>query len=168
VSTRLADVATAASAEDLAAVRALFREYAASPDVAPNFPDVLARQGFERELATLPGAYAPPRGVLLLARVAGEPAGCVACRPLAERGVCEMKRLYVRPAFRAAGLGRALVERVVAEAARVGYARMRLDTLPSMTAAQRLYRALGFRDIPPYGEPAAPGAVFLERALGPH
>jgi ribosomal protein S18 acetylase RimI-like enzyme len=79
-----------------------------------------------------------------------------------------MKRLYVRPAFRAAGLGRALVERIVAEAALAGYARMRLDTLPSMVAAQRLYRALGFRDIAPYCENPVPGAVFLERALGPH
>jgi putative acetyltransferase len=168
MSVRLADVAPAASGEDLAAVRALFREYAASPDLESGLRDALAQQGFERELAALPGAYAPPGGALLLARVAGEPAGCVALKPLAEPGVCEMKRLYVRPAFRATGLGRTLAERIVAAAVGAGYTRMRLDTLPSMTAAQRLYRALGFRDVAPYCDNPVPGAVFLERALGPH
>ena len=147
-----------ADTADLPTVRALFAEYAAGLGFS------LAFQGFDDELASLPGAYAPPRGALLLARTAAETAGCVALRPLAP-DVCEMKRLFVRPAWRGTGLGARLAEAVVAEARRLAYARMRLDTTPEMGAAQSLYARLGFRDIPPYRENPVPGTRFLELTL---
>ena len=153
------------SAEDLDAVRELFREYVSAPGWEASFHEYLAQQAFDDELRGLPGAYRPPAGALLLARVDGKPAGCVAVKPLDPPAVCEMKRLYVRPAFRAHGVGRALVEAIVAAAEAGGYRRMRLDTLPSMDAAQRLYRALGFRAIPAYCENPVAGAVFMEREL---
>lgn len=142
------------------AARALFRAYAASLDFDLCF------QGFEEELAGLPGAYAPPGGALLLAEVRGEVAGCVAFRTLdAEKGVCEMKRLYVRPAWRGAGVGRALAEAVVEAAQRQGFQIMRLDTVASMTAARRLYRALGFRERTAYYANPLDEVVYMERAL---
>jgi putative acetyltransferase len=141
-------------------VRQLFQEYAGSVGVDVCFQD------FNQELATLPGRYAAPAGRLLLARHSGQVAGCVALRRF-DDGVCEMKRLYVRPEFRASGLGRALVTRIIDEARRAGYERMRLDSLPSMQAAINLYRQLGFRDIPPYGSNPVPGAVYLELPLEP-
>jgi ribosomal protein S18 acetylase RimI-like enzyme len=148
----------AGSAEDVATAFALIREYADALGVDLCFQDL------ERELAELPGAYAPPRGRLLLARVDGQTAGCVALRPLGP-DVCEMKRLYVRPAFRGAGAGRALVESVLAEAKSVGYRRMVLDTLATMESAQALYRAFGFRPASPYYDNPISGAVYLERTL---
>jgi GNAT superfamily N-acetyltransferase len=147
-----------ADTADLAAVRTLFEEYAAGLGFS------LAFQGFDDELASLPGAYAPPRGALLVARSGDEAAGCVALRPLAA-GVCEMKRLFVRPAWRGSGLGARLAEAIVDEARRLGYARMRLDTTPEMASAQSLYARLGFRDIEPYRENPVPGTRFLELTL---
>lgn len=142
----------------LADVRLLLEEYAASLGVDLEF------QGFQAELAALPGAYAPPGGRLLLARVGGQAAGCVAVRPLG-LGICEMKRLYVRPDHHGTGLGRRLAEAAVREAIRTGYRVMRLDTLETMTAARGLYRALGFRPIAPYRDNPVPGAEFLELDL---
>ena len=139
---------------DVAEVRTLFREYADTLSFALDFQD------FERELAELPGAYAPPHGALLLVRGAG----CVGLRPLDE-ATCEMKRLYVRPAARGGGVGRLLAEAAGAEARRLGYARMRLDTVPGMEAAQALYAQLGFREIVPYRANPIPGARFLELEL---
>lgn len=144
--------------DDLPEVRALFREYADSLGVDLSFQD------FDRELASLPGDYAPPRGRLLLAEHAAVVAGCVALRPLGV-DVCEMKRLFVRPAFRGARLGRMLAEAILSEARRIGYSRMRLDTLPSMAEAIVLYERLGFTDIAPYRHNPVPGARFLERTL---
>ncbi len=144
--------------ERLRQVHSLFEEYAASLDTDLCF------QGFADELAALPGAYARPSGRLLLALHTSDPAGCVALRAL-DPGVCEMKRLFVRPAFRGTGLGRRLVERLIAEAHGAGYARMRLDTLPSMRSARMLYAELGFTPIPPYRPNPIPGVEYLELDL---
>lgn len=149
------EIVRAESLEQIAEARALFQEYAASLGFDLDF------QGFEAELAGLPGAYAPPQGRLLLAFHDGRPAGCVALREL-EDGICEMKRLYVRPDFQGLRIGRALAEAVISEARGIGYSRMRLDTVPAMGKAQALYRALGFREIPPYRFNPVPGTVFLE------
>jgi putative acetyltransferase len=144
---------------DIEEARRLFREYESSLGIDLCF------QNFEQELAELPGRYAPPRGALLLAR--GEEnaiAGCAALRPLEEE-ICEMKRLYVRDAFRGRGAGRLLAEEVIGEARRIGYRRMRLDTLPSMRRAIALYRSLGFTDIAPYTLNPVEGTLFLEKKL---
>lgn len=143
---------------ELGAVQALFREYAASLQVALDF------QGFDREVAGLPGDYAPPRGALLVARTERTVVGCIALRPL-EGATAEVKRLYVRPEHRGGGLGLRLVEALLDEARRKGYRRLRLDTLPDMEAAQALYERLGFREIPPYTTNPVPGARFLELVL---
>ena len=153
------ELAEARAPEDLAQVRRLFRAYADWLEVDLCF------QGFERELAELPGCYAPPAGRLLIARVGGEVVGCVGLRPLGP-GVCEMKRLWVEPGFGGRGIGRALAEQIVAAAQAIGYARMRLDTIPDrMPAAQHLYASLGFREIPPYYDNPLAGVVMLELEL---
>lgn len=152
--------------DDLAATVALFRAYAASLDVD------LAYQGFEAEMAAMPGKYAPPAGRLLLARSAeGVPIGCVGLRalgpPLGAPGCCEMKRLYVAPEGRGLGLGARLVEAVIREAEAIGYREMRLDSLPSMGPAIALYRKLGFETMAPYYDTPVAGTVFLRRVLHP-
>jgi GNAT superfamily N-acetyltransferase len=145
---------------DLATVRLLFREYAQSLGFSLDF------QGFEDELRALPGEYAEPGGVILLAdSPAGDPWGIVALRPLEDDGVCEMKRMYVRPEARGTGLGRLLGEAIVAEGKERGYRAMRLDTLDTMKAALTLYRSLGFREIAAYRYNPLPNVVYLERAL---
>jgi GNAT superfamily N-acetyltransferase len=143
---------------DLAAVRELFEEYADSIGISLCF------QGFDAEVAGLPGAYAPPAGRLLLAEWEGRIAGCVALRPLPE-GRCEMKRLFVRPAFRGHGIARRLVQRLLQEARGARYRAVRLDTLPIMGEARALYRSLGFVEIAPYTNNPVEGVLFLELDL---
>lgn len=141
--------------EHLDEVRALLGEYWKSFGFMPCF------QGFDAELAGLPGAYGPPRGALLLAPAGG----CVALRPLDARSA-EMKRLYVRPQARGTGLGRALAQAAVARARELGFARLVLDTIPErMQEAVALYRSMGFRETAPYGESPTPGALCLELQL---
>lgn len=151
-------IVQAENAEDVAAARDLFVAYADALGVSLCF------QGFERELAGMPGAYGPPSGRLLLARWSAEPAGCVALRALGG-ATCEMKRLYVRPALRGRGIGRALASAILDQARQLGYHTMRLDTLPTMPEAIALYRWLGFVEIPPYYDNPIPGALFFERRL---
>ena len=151
-------IAEALDERAVAACRELFREYQQGLGVSLCF------QGFERELERLPGDYARPRGRLLLARIAGEPAGCVALRGL-EGGAGEMKRLYVRPAYRGMGIGRMLAECVIDEARALGYRALKLDTLPAMGEAQALYRELGFVDTEPYNDNPVEGARFLALVL---
>lgn len=145
--------------EDLQTVRQLFLEYQAGLGIDLCF------QGFEAELAELPGAYAPPVGTLLLACIDGEPAGCCAMRPLYNTdhlNACEMKRLFVRPAFRGFGLGRLLVERVMSDGQLAGYTTMLLDTLSDMETARALYQEVGFVEVAPYYHNPIPGAHYLK------
>jgi len=144
----------ATTADALLQARTLFKEYQAALGVDLGFQD------FENELANLPGQYAAPGGRLLLASADSRVAGCVALRPLSG-DACEMKRLFVRPAFRAHGVGRMLAERIIAEARSIGYRRMCLDTLPSMGRAQQLYEVLGFREIEAYRYNPIAGTKYL-------
>jgi ribosomal protein S18 acetylase RimI-like enzyme len=151
-------IVQATSPADIAAARRLFEEYAASLNISLCF------QNFSEELAGLPGAYAAPRGRLLLAWVDGAPAGCVALRPK-EGQACEMKRLYVRSAHQGTGLGRQLVAAVITEARAIGYESMLLDTLPIMQTALKLYDSIGFVRRAPYYPTPVDGTVFMELKL---
>jgi len=154
----------AVAAQDVALARALFVEYARWLDVDLCF------QGFDRELATLPGVYAAPRGRLLIAGAPNAAFGCIALRPLEIPGIAagtagEVKRLYVQPARRAGGWGRRLVETLVGEACAIGYRELKLDTLEWMAEARKLYARLGFRECPPYYHNPLPGAVYMTLTL---
>lgn len=142
----------------MAVARSLIEEYAGSLEIDLDF------QGFREEVARFPRGYSPPEGTVLLAYEGEEVSGVVALRRQSP-SVCEMKRLYVRPKFRGRGVGRALSEELIRTATRLGYAKMRLDTLPTMDAAIGLYRALGFREIPPYRYNPVTGAHFMELDL---
>lgn len=153
-------LSAARNAQELETARELFIEYTKSLDVDLTFQDV------EGELAALPGKYAEPAGIIVLARGPyGEALGCAALRPLEQEGVCEIKRLYVRPTARGAALGRRLALAVIAHARRQGYHRMLLDTLPGMDAAQEIYRDLGFDAVEPYYDNPIRDTVFLELKL---
>lgn len=148
--------------DDLQTVRDLFTDYQAAIGIDLRFQD------FETELAELPGDYTPPAGALVLALVDGAPAGCCALRPLPNTdhlNACEMKRLFVRPAFRGFGLGRLLVERVLSEGQLAGYTNMLLDTLSDMETARALYQEAGFVEVAPYYHNPIPGAHYLKVEL---
>jgi putative acetyltransferase len=153
----------ARSDADIDAAGRLFKAYAASIGVDLCF------QNFAEEVATLPGDYAPPLGCLLLAERSGDMLGCVALRSLAPHAgserVGEVKRLYVEPHAQRAGIGRALASSVIERANALGYATLKLDTLPAMTGAQALYASLGFRECLPYYDNPLPGVIYLSRAL---
>lgn len=144
---------------DMARMRRLFADYRDRLGIDLSFQD------FDRELNSLPGPYARPGGCLLLAEDGDRVAGGVGMWPLAENGVCEMKRLFVYELWRGSGLGRRLAVAVMAEARAAGYRRMRLDSLGTMTEARALYRSLGFQECPPYYENPLPDVLYLEIAL---
>ena len=150
----------AQTADHYRQARQLFQQYADALGFDLEF------QGFSRELTTLPGEYAPPKGCILLAENADEIVGCVALRSLG-KGICEMKRLYVVPDYRNQKIGRALAEAVINRARKIGYERMRLDTIESMTAAQMLYRSLGFQPIKPYRYNPLNNPSYFELNLHP-
>ncbi|MSO53849.1 MAG: GNAT family N-acetyltransferase [Rhodospirillales bacterium] len=152
-------IALASTRRDIAASRRLFAEYQAWLGVDLCF------QGFDDELRSLPEKYGPPRGRFLLARVSGRIAGVIAVAPL-EDNICEMKRLFVRPAWRGRGLGRRLAEAIIRAAQELGYQRMRLDTLARLDEAIRLYRSMGFVTIPAYYRNPLENVVYLELDLG--
>ena len=153
------EIIEALTEEHVGVARALFQEYADSIGIDLRF------QGFEEELRDLPGRYAPPNGGLFVAFSGRDPVGCVALRPLEEKGIAELKRLFVRPSGRGMGLGHALAERAISRAREAHYSRIRLDTLSTMQDAQRLYRRLGFKDIAPYTFNPIPDAVYMELDL---
>jgi putative acetyltransferase len=145
--------------EHIEEARSLFLEYGSSLGFSLCF------QSFDEEVKNLPGGYGPPSGILLLARCSGHAGGCIALRKL-DAGICEMKRLYVRPGDRGKGLGRVLVERLISEARALGYKRMRLDTIESaMKDAVALYRQIGFREIAPYSSIPIESALWMELVL---
>lgn len=150
------------STTDLQAVRNLFREYQASLGLDLGF------QNFDEEFNGLPGKYAPPQGALYLFEYDGAPAGCVALRSLSEPATGELKRLYVRPLARGQRAGHRLVQAMLSRARTLGYRRVLLDTLESMTAARKLYESFGFREIAPYYKSPLTNAVYYALELGPH
>jgi len=153
------EIVPAHTPDQIEEARQLFKEYAAWLEIDLCF------QNFDVELAGLPGDYAPPRGRLLLAVDGDQIAGCIALRKMAD-GICEMKRLFVRAAFRGKGLGRELADNIIRNATKIGYERMRLDTLPGrMDKAIALYRELGFKEIAPYYNNPVPDAMFMELVL---
>jgi GNAT superfamily N-acetyltransferase len=152
------EIHLAKRSEDIQAVQILWKEYWTSFGLAPEF------QSFTDELRDLPGVYSEPGGLLIIARDCEKPAGTIALRRLSERS-CETKRLYVRPAFRGNGLGRALLHRVITDARSIGYATMYADSLPSMADAHALYRSYGFRQAGPYSATPTPGAMYFELSL---
>jgi ribosomal protein S18 acetylase RimI-like enzyme len=157
------ELLTPTTPELLEATRVIFREYGDSLGIDLCF------QNFDEELATLPGEYATPGGALLLALLDGAVAGCGALRPLRDvdyANACEMKRLYVRPAFRSYGLGRLLAQVLLDRGLQAGYSHMLLDTLDDMEAARGLYASLGFEEVPPYYFNPIPGAHYLKATLG--
>ena len=144
--------------DEIEILRTLFLEYEASLGIDLSF------QQFDEEVSSLPGDYAPPDGFLFLAFSDDEPAGCSAVRKISD-GICELKRMYVRPAFRRLGIGKVLASEAIKTARHSGYRLMRLDTLPGMTQAITLYRSLGFISIPPYRFNPIPGTLFMELKL---
>jgi ribosomal protein S18 acetylase RimI-like enzyme len=155
----------AATVADHETVRLLFTEYVTAPHSESQFHEYLAQQDFIREIAELPGLYAPPLGALLLAEHGALAVGCVALKPLEPPEICEMKRLYVRPQARGLGAGHALVAAVIDAGRNAGYRSMRLDCMPSMHDAQRLYRTFGFSEIAAYNANPVAGSLFFERDL---
>ncbi len=152
-------IVPARSKIELISAAALLRAYAKS------LPVDLAPQGFSQELASLPGVYAPPGGELLLAKRGDHVLGCIALKPLEPPRIAEIKRLFVRPQARGKGVGKALIQTVIATAKQAGYDEIKLDTLPQMEGAIALYKASGFASIPPYGSHPYPGLVTLGRKL---
>ncbi|MFZ4620629.1 MAG: GNAT family N-acetyltransferase [Bacteroidota bacterium] len=147
------------TAEQIATIRTLFLEY----QQWLNFS--LCFQGFDKELAGLPGKYAPPAGRLYLAEFEGTIAGCIALRPMEESGVCEMKRLFVREEFRGKGIGKFLTKTILSDAVEIGYRTMRLDTLQRMETARALYKNLGFTEVPAYYHNPLESVIYMELAL---
>jgi len=156
----VSEIVEATTPEQIEQVRNLFAEYRAQLPVEYCF------RTFDAEIAGLPGVYSPPQGTLLLAMVIGQPVGCVGLRPFPREGACEMKRLYVRPAFRGDKLGKKLVERLLEDARRLGYSYMRLDSHPpTMQAAVEMYRKLGFREVSPEPLEQVEGLIYMELNL---
>ena len=155
----MSEIYTARLPDEIAVIKELFQEYADSLNFDLDFQD------FREELETLPGKYSAPKGSVLIAKENGETAGCVAVRPLAPE-VCEMKRLFVRPAHRGKNIGRELAVAIIEEARRLGYKAMRLDTVEAMKEASALYRALGFQQIDAYYYNPLAGAMYFELKLG--
>lgn len=156
-------VRPARSDADIAAFRTLCLEYARTLEYTDECRS-LEHQGFDAEMAGLPGCYAQPRGEILVAYGGPDPIGCVALRPLSD-DICEMKRMYVRPVARSRGVGRLLATSIIAAARARGYRAMRLDTGASMHHAAALYRSLGFREIPAYNHDPVPGTMWFELTL---
>jgi putative acetyltransferase len=154
----MTEIQTAMLPNEIPVIKELFQEYADSLKFELDFQD------FREELATLPGKYAAPSGSILVAKKNGETVGCVAVRSLGEE-ICEMKRLYVKPAYRGKRVGRDLALAIIEEAKRLGYKAMRLDTVEAMKEASALYRALGFRPIDAYCYNPLPGAMYFELKL---